>query len=554
MMASGLMKWFYTVCYLRPVQIYGRIWRMLYRPAVDYSSSPSVCSSAGAWILPARRKPSLLSPVVFRFLNEERALVNSQDWDDPAASKLWRYNLHYFDDLNAEDCESRIVWHRDLLTRWINENPPGVGTGWEPYPTSVRIVNWLKWALAGNEMPPECLHSLAIQVRWLCCRLETHLLGNHLFANAKALVFAGLFFRGAEAEGWLKKGLDILVREVPEQVLADGGQFERSTMYHAIALEDMLDLCNIAVAYPCAVSTRHRFFVDGLPLLAERMGYWLAVMCHPDREIGFFNDAAMGIAPSPSALEGYAARLGIPRFAKTVSGVTHLKESGYVRLQQATAVVLLDVALVGPDYLPGHAHADTLSFELSLFGQRLLVNSGTSCYGTGEERLRQRGTAAHNTVVVDEQNSSEVWSGFRVARRARPTIPIICEQAPRISVEAIHDGYRRLAGTNIHRRKWLSNNHVLVVEDEVSGSFRNAEARFHLHPDVMVVKQLLSENRVVLQLPGGQDVDFFVDGGLLKVEKSTWHPRFGVSESSFCLVAKFRDATLKTTINWGGSV
>jgi uncharacterized heparinase superfamily protein len=65
------------------------------------------------------------------------------------------------------------------------------------------------------------------------------------------------------------------------------------------------------------------------------------------------------------------------------------------------AVALLDVAPIGPDYLPGHAPADTLSFELSVFGQRLLVNSGTSCYGASLERLRQRATAAHNTVVVD---------------------------------------------------------------------------------------------------------------------------------------------------------
>ena len=81
-------------------------------------------------------------------------------------------------------------------------------------------------------------------------------------------------------------------------------------------------------------------------------------------------------------------------------------------------MALLDVAPVGPDYLPGHAHADTLSFELSLFGQRVLVNSGTSQYEAGPERSRQRGTAAHNTVIVDGHDSSEVWAGFRVARRA----------------------------------------------------------------------------------------------------------------------------------------
>ena len=65
------------------------------------------------------------------------------------------------------------------------------------------------------------------------------------------------------------------------------------------------------------------------------------------------------------------------------------------------AVAIGDIGNVGPDYIPGHAHADTLSFEMSVFDMRFIVNSGTSVYGLGAERLRQRGTAAHSTVVID---------------------------------------------------------------------------------------------------------------------------------------------------------
>ena len=86
--------------------------------------------------------------------------------------KLWRYNLHYFDDLNAFDADSRKHWHTDLLLRWVRENPPGAGTAWEPYPTSLRIVNWIKWALAGNELPHECVTSLAVQARVGAFRLD----------------------------------------------------------------------------------------------------------------------------------------------------------------------------------------------------------------------------------------------------------------------------------------------------------------------------------------------------------------------------------------------
>ena len=143
-------------------------------------------------MLPARRPISLVDHERFHFLNEIHDL-SEHDWDGDTLEKLWRYNLHYFDDLNAQDAATRKDWHRALLVRWVRENPPATGTGWEPYPTALRIVNWIKWSLAGNELPDECLESLAVQTRWLAKRLEIHLLGNHLFANAKALVFAGLF-------------------------------------------------------------------------------------------------------------------------------------------------------------------------------------------------------------------------------------------------------------------------------------------------------------------------------------------------------------------------
>src|SRR5690606_28910828 len=132
------------------------------------------------------------------------------------------------------------------------------------------------------------------------------------------------------------------------------------------------------------------------------------------------------------------------------ANVLHHAESGYVRIEGACAVVFLDVGRVGPDYLPGHAHADTLSFEMSIGRRRVIVNSGTSVYGVSVERERQRGTAAHNTVVVDGENSSEVWSGFRVARRARP-VDLSIKTGNGVVVECGHDGYYRLPGRPMHR-------------------------------------------------------------------------------------------------------
>jgi uncharacterized heparinase superfamily protein len=535
-MMSKIARYWHTLRYLRPVQVYGRLWFKLYRPGPEVRPAPAVRPVRGPWVVPIARPVSLLGPTRLRFLNATHDLAPGPEaWNDPARDKLWLYNLHYFDDLNA----APSPWHLALLQRWVAENPPGVGNGWEPYPTSLRIVNWIKWVLTpqglrgSRALSPECQHSLAVQARWLRRRLEYHLLGNHLFANAKALVFAGAFFLGPEGAAgavarepasWLALGQRLLRRELVEQILPDGGHFERSPMYHAILLEDVLDVLNLAGAYP---GTLEAGLVARCREQAAAMLRWLGVMCHPDGEIGFFNDAAMGIAPRLAELVAYGERLGVAGgHAETrpgsVSAPVWLRDSGYVHLTDGPAVALLDVAPIGPDYLPGHAHADTLSFELSLFGQRVIVNGGTSRYGTGPERLVERGTAAHSTVQIDGADSSEVWGGFRVARRARPFAvevtrgaseipPWAVEVSPRWDeagvnddlgalgadgvvggtaqppvqrVTAAHDGYRRLPGRPVHRRTWELTPERLLVVDRLEGRFGVAVARFHLHPAI----------------------------------------------------------------------
>jgi uncharacterized heparinase superfamily protein len=371
------------------------------------------------------------------------------------------------------------------------------------------------------------------------------LLGNHLFVNAKALVFSGLFFVGDEADAWLAQGLKILGREVPEQVLPDGAHFELSPMYHAIILEDLLDLVNAAGVWPGRVPDA---VVAQCREVAGRMLRWLAGMIHPDGEIAFFNDAALGIAPGFAMLSAYAGRLGVDAGAiMPGKGCRHFADSGYVRFEQGNAVALLDVARIGPDYLPGHAHADTLSFELSLFGQRVVVNSGVSQYGLGAERLRQRGTAAHSTVEVDGADSSEVWGGFRVARRARPFGLSIADDGPALTVSCAHDGYRRLPGKPVHRRRWRLDEHALQVSDFIEGAFDTAIARFYLHPSVQVTAQGQSGQ---LGLSDGRFVNWSVAGGVCHVVAASWHPEFGISLPSHCLEINFDGAEAAINFSW----
>ena len=219
---SNALRLFHTVRYLKPVQVYGRALSGVKRPRADERSAPPLRRRAHAWAPPVSRPACLQEGWRVRFLNEDGEIRKPWQWNDPGKPKLWLYNLHYFDDLAAPADEATIAIQRELMARWMAENPPGHGNGWEPYPTSLRIVNWIKWVLAGHAVDAGWLDSLAQQTRWLAQKLEWHLLGNHLLANAKALVMAGLYFEGPEASAGSAPGCPSTRRSSRSKFLLTG--------------------------------------------------------------------------------------------------------------------------------------------------------------------------------------------------------------------------------------------------------------------------------------------------------------------------------------------
>jgi uncharacterized heparinase superfamily protein len=255
------------------------------------------------------------------------------------------------------------------------------------------------------------------------------------------------------------------------------------------------------------------------------------------------------VAATPAELEAYAARLGFEPPPDHGALLELLAASGYVRVAVGPAYLICDCAAVGPRYQPGHAHADTLSFELSLAEQRVFVNSGVSEYGNRPERHRQRGTAAHNTVVVNGQDSSEVWSAFRVARRARARINRVGLEESAI-VEACHDGYLRLPGRNRHVRCWNLDRHALRIEDRISGHFQHAEAHFHLHPEIDA--QQTGSDEISLRCHGRELATVaFGHAAAVQIGRGTWHPRFGVVVPNSYISATFATSSLTSQIRWG---
>jgi len=533
------LKIFHTLKYLRFEQFFYRAFYRFKTPSI--TSRLSVNNyNVWQWSGPCLFKQTLFENNKVSFLNKIGVISEKSDWNSEKHAKLWLYNLHYFDDLSSNTYQERECIHYFFINRWIDENPPCLGNGWEPYPISLRLVNWVKWFSKKETVEKKYLDSIARQACGLSQQLEYHILGNHLFANAKALTFVGAYLKGREADTFLKLGLKLLDREIDEQFLSDGAHFELSPMYHSILLWDLLELIDLTK------TSQNIQLIERLnkwKLVAENALFWLKTMIHPDGEVSFFNDAAFGIAASPEQIFSYAKRLGL-ECKKSLGLLTTNNTSGYSRLQTGNYTLLFDHANVGPDYLPGHAHADSLSFELSVGLQRIFVNSGTSLYGVSKERLRQRETAAHNTVVVNGLSSSEVWSGFRVARRAYTKLLKAEENSYNVILSASHNGYERLKPKVTHTRTINASTDSFIITDDLSIK-TEAEFNLHVHPDVEV-KQL-DETRFELKIANKTKL-ILTSSQSCFIRESTWHPEFGTTIPNKKFIIPFTDGKLITKI------
>lgn len=512
----------------------------------SYAAVPSIRSEIDPYSW--RMREGIGSSLEFEFLNVRKTFSAAHfDWQVDDMSRLWRYNLHYFDYLHEQGRSAENI--RFLLNDWIKSNPPVSVDSWDSFPVSLRIVNWIKLFLREewrDQIKPQWLTSLFQQSLWLERNIEYHLLANHYFKNIKALIFSGFFFTGPDAERWLRKGLRALREQLDEQILDDGGHFERSPMYHTMVLEDCLDLLQLG-------SKSNLWIAEDLDLLHQKsrsMMEFLLGMSHPDGEISLFNDAAFGIEASPSEMSEYYSSVTGDREVPPDKKLWSYPETGYyVMAPQPGNRLLIDCGPVGPDYQPGHAHCDTLSFELSLKGRRVIVDSGCYHYLNDEIRAYNRGNVGHNVVTVDGINQSEIWGAHRVGCRARSLDVEFGQEDGRMCFEGAHDGYRRASGSPVHKRRveWRENTYFL--SDNVLGNGHyDLESRFHVHPDLEVT---FDEERTLLIRDKEQliaVVNCPVEG-VLSLERGWYCPEFGNKQNCSVLVLR-QNVKLPAELLW----
>jgi hypothetical protein len=359
----------------------------------------------------------------------------SQPLAGSGGERLRGFHGHYGDDVLDAARADDLAGAARALDAWIDRNPPAPGDAWHPYTASTRAGNWVAaLSLLPELETPAVRESLWRQLTFVARNVEDDVLGNHVIRNARALVLGGVAFGAADL---LERGVGLLERELPLQILPDGGHYERSPVYHLVVLRDLLEV---------AETTN----VPGLGGALERMRSFAAGLGRPDGAPALFNDGGLDLVP---ALELPVAPSGLSLFAET----------GYAVVRTPRVWLAFDCGPPSPPYLPAHAHADALSFQLWLDGAPVVVDPGTFTYEPGPQRDWFRGTRAHSTVAVDG-DQFELWGAFRAG-------PL-----PRVELLEASDGELAAAVTGRtgvrHERRLVLDGDALTVHDRLEGTGR----------------------------------------------------------------------------------
>jgi hypothetical protein len=366
-----------------------------------------------------------------------------------AGSRLARFHRQYGDDVLEAARRGDLEEARSLLASWIEGHPPRNTDAWHPYPLSTRVGNWVGAATLLPELATESVSQSAWQqLQRLRRNVEDDILGNHLIRNARALVLGGTAFAAPDL---VRRGIDVLRRELPTQILADGGHYERSPSYHLFVLRDLLEIQS---------ASPHSW----LAATIERMRGFAAALQRPDGAPTLFNDGTVD-----------APRLDLPA---SPEGLTVFEQSGFAVVREHGLWLAFRCGRASPDFLPAHAHADALSLQVWWRGRPVVVDGGSSTYEPGAQRQWERSTRAHSTIRVDDTDQFRTWGAFRSGRLADVKFGYARPGVVEASVS--------LPGRIRHSRRieWDAATGEIVVVDTVDGrGAHDVESRIVWDPD-----------------------------------------------------------------------
>jgi uncharacterized heparinase superfamily protein len=416
-------------------------------------------------------------------------------WFPAGAGPGWLAGWHGFGwlpDLVTIDAAARDP-ARALVQSWIAENTAWHPVTWRSDVVATRILAWIVHfeEIAGREpdraLRRAMLASIAAQVRHLARTAAWELAGVARLRALKGLIGGLIALGGSEKR--VSRVLRALERELPIQVLPDGGHRTRSPSVQLQVLRDLIDTR--------AMLRAARLEIPGaLQQAIERMAPMLRFFRHGDRRLALFNSSVEE--------DAVVVDLALTRSETRGHAPSQAPHSGFQRLQAGQSLVLVDTGKPPPRGFDGEAHAGTLAFELSQGRERIVVNCGGYRGANPAWRRVARATAAHSVLVVGDTNAVEITADGALGRAPASVRSERAEEGGHQWIAATHDGYRPRFGVTYSRELYLAaDGDDLRGEDKLTGRAGAAFAvRFHLHP---AVEASLSEdgNGAALRLPSG---------------------------------------------------
>lgn len=162
------------------------------------------------------------------------------------------------------------------------------------------------------------------------------------------------------------------------------------------------------------------------------------------------------------------------------------QQGGYGVLGDEHTHIVFDGGALGYLGIAAHGHADTLSFCLAIDGEWWLVDPGTYAYHSKPEwRDYFRGTSAHNTIKVNDNDQSTISGAFMWSHKANARISRCSVENGAQSIVGTHDGYKNIGVLHQRELVFYEQKNEIVIKDTLECAAEvKAEIFFHFSPEV----------------------------------------------------------------------
>jgi hypothetical protein len=491
--------------------------------------------------------------------NGKKVVLNdNSDWFLPTKSET--YSLSTFSKIVRPLVNSWLITNNHqyivcldtLIEDWQSRTFVGEHWKWQPTIASIRLENlmyafalvWNREGAASDRARRRWANLLINHVRYIEENLEIASANNHLIFNLVAVLHFYLSIEHKDAfRGIIDRHWMMLEEQLEEQILKDGGSCELSTYYHMIIAYWLISLLVLSRSQK---SKSAEFLV---PLL-QKMLFWFKMVLRPDNSIPLLGDSySESQFCNPNDLlilsglilnDLESAQLSNKILTQNVVQFLNRESVEYYQsIEQARVrrdsyyfqdsgrccfrshlheidefYAIFDCGSVGYAKNPAHGHADALSFEISVRGKPVFVDTGVSGYEESKWRNYFRGTRSHNTAVIDSQDQSILWKATRFKSSANVKVHQLSFSDTEDLIKASHDGYSRLADPVLHTRCFRvnkSSSEVLIADSFSGRCSHQLDLLFHLSPDCEATVRVPGRIEIAVD---GTRVELVYDGRL----------------------------------------